>query len=375
MNKYECITSVGEGAYGVVIKCRNKESNEFVAIKKFKESEEDEAVRKTTLREVKILRMLKHDNIVQLIEAFRRKGKLYLVFEFVDRNLLEVLEGYPKGLEADYVRHLMRQLVRAVDYCHSNEVVHRDIKLENLLVRSSDKTLKLCDFGFARLMPMRSGILTDYVATRWYRSPELLLGEGHYGKEVDIWSIGCITGELIDAQPLFPGESEVDQLYLIQKMLGPLTAEQSEAFTQNQRYSGLKFPDMSRPTTIDQRYQGKMCKKAISFVKGTLVMDARYRLTAAEAVRHSWFEDVNSKDQRTQVRTPLALIGSQLIKPKVKGSTGEAGDTSEGENWVPTKRTTKQGGWARRTPPTLPPQLTPVSFPIRQHLRYHDMHN
>ena len=117
-----------------MLKCRNKETREILAIKKFKESEDDETVKKTTIREVKMLKLLKQENIVQLREAFRRKGKLYLVFEYVDKNLLEVLEESSQGLDEDKVRSYIYQLCRAIDYCHRLDVVHRDIKPENLLI-------------------------------------------------------------------------------------------------------------------------------------------------------------------------------------------------------------------------------------------------
>jgi cyclin-dependent kinase-like len=156
MNKYEVLGVVGEGAYGVVLRCRNKESGEIVAIKKFKESDDDEVLRKTTLREVKLLRMLRHPNIVSLTEAFRRKTKLYLVFEYVEKNLLEVLEEYSHGLDAALVQTYVLQLVQAIHWCHTNHVVHRDIKPENLLVNARTQTLKLCDFGFARILTGRS---------------------------------------------------------------------------------------------------------------------------------------------------------------------------------------------------------------------------
>jgi cyclin-dependent kinase-like len=168
MNKYEVLGIVGEGAYGVVLKCRNKETAEIVAIKKFKESDDDEILRKTTLREVKVLRMLRHNNIVSLKEAFKRKQKLYLVFEYVEKNLLEALEEQPAGLDPELVRLYTFQLVQAIHWCHSNSVIHRDIKPENLLINMRSKTLKLCDFGFARVLSKSSEELTDYVATRYY---------------------------------------------------------------------------------------------------------------------------------------------------------------------------------------------------------------
>jgi len=288
MNKYDILGVVGEGAYGVVLKCKNKETGEVVAIKKFKESDDDEMVKKNTLREVKLLRMLRQENIVHLKEAFRRKGKLYLVFEYVERNLLEAIEARPAGLDSEEVRRYMFQLCQAIEYCHANDVLHRDIKPENLLV-NKDGSLKLCDFGFARILPQKIVELTDYVATRWYRAPELLLG-APYSKPVDTWAIGCILGELTDGQPLFPGENEFDQLFVTQKILGPLLPEQMETFQKNPRYIGMKFPEVTRPETLEKRYLGKLSKKAMSFIKTCLKLDPAQRLTAAEALQHPYFE-------------------------------------------------------------------------------------
>lgn len=293
MNKYEVLGVVGEGAYGVVLRCRNKESGEIVAIKKFKESDDDEVLRKTTLREIKILRMLRHNNIVSLTEAFRRKTKLYLVFEYVDKNLLEVLEEQSSGLDASLVRLYIYQLVHAIHWCHSNEVVHRDIKPENLLINVRNHTLKLCDFGFARILNQSSQQdLTDYVATRWYRAPELLLGSTSYGFGVDMWAIGCIMGEISDGQPIFPGESEVDQLYIVQKIIGPLTPDHIELFMANPRFAGLKFPDMSKPETLQKKYVGKLSKRALNFIKDLLNMDPALRPTCAASVSDPYFEGI-----------------------------------------------------------------------------------
>ena len=310
MNKYEVLGLVGDGetyagAYGEVLKCRNKDTSEIVAIKKFKESEDDELVRKTTIREVKMLKLLRQENIVQLREAFRRKGKLYLVFEFVERNLLEVLEESSNGIGEDMVRSYIYQLCKAIEYCHRQDVVHRDIKPENLLI-STGHELKLCDFGFARIMP-KGGPMTDYVATRWYRSPELLLGSP-YSKGVDIWAIGCIMGELTDGQPLFPGENEVDQLYLIQKTLGPLTSDQYEAFQKNPRFLGLKFPEIGRPEALEKRYMGKLSRVALNFMKSLLKMDSKQRLTAAETLQHPYFDQIRQMVEGERPQTTATVL-------------------------------------------------------------------
>ena len=324
-------------------------------------------VRKTTLREVKVLRSLKHENIVSLKvrarastslpsgpardpdlrrargsdrvlltrpaaslpassfprtspsphlprppipslasqEAFRRKGKLYLVFEYVERNLLEVLEQRPNGLDPETVRRYIWQLVRAISWCHRSDVVHRDIKPENLLVdpeSRSNSALKLCDFGFARALTRAKTArepLTDYVATRWYRAPELLLGSDAYGFEVDQWAIGCIMGELIDGQPLFPGESDVDQLYIVQKHVGPLTEEQRGAARRNPRFAGTRFPaEGSEPIGIRRKYAGKVSETGLRFMHQLLRMDPRERLTWHGMLTHPFFEGMEGHDAR-----------------------------------------------------------------------------
>ena len=320
MNKYEVHGAVGEGAYGVVLKCRNKETGMIVAVKKFKENEEDEVVRKTTMREVKVLRMLQHRNIVSLLEAFRRKGRLYLVFEYADKNMLEVLEGNNGGVSPARVRSYIYQLVLAVNWCHVNNIVHRDVKPENLLI-NNDGTLKLCDFGFARTLSESGRGMTDYVATRWYRSPELLLGLTNYGREVDPWAVGCIMGELVDGQPLLPGESDIDQLYVIQKLLGPLTRAQDGYFLSNPRFNGLKFPDMGNPETLEKRYMGMLSKKGMDFMKGCLAMDPRDRFTASQMLAHPWFDDIRADYPLVPREEQELARGAEQLKAMERGES------------------------------------------------------
>jgi cyclin-dependent kinase-like len=307
MNKYEILNLIGEGAYGTVLKSLNKETNEIVAIKKFKGPEDDEASKKSVMRELKILRQLKHDNIVQFKEAFKRKGLLYLVLEFVDRNLLQVLEYSQDGLEEELVRKYMFQLCLALDHCHKQGIVHRDIKPENLLISNTQK-LKLCDFGFARNLTKEP--MTDYVATRWYRSPELLLGTS-YGKEVDVWAAGCIMGEITDGQPLFPGDNEIDQLYVIQKVLGSLTTDQKHAFESNPRFSNVKFPDISSYETLERRFSYKLSTKALKFLKSLLCINPSERITIKQAINHEYFDGI--RKNHSQDRPSTSLIKQEQI--------------------------------------------------------------
>ncbi|XP_035377647.1 cyclin-dependent kinase-like 5 isoform X1 [Electrophorus electricus] len=309
MNKFEVLGIVGEGAYGVVLKCRHKDTNEIVAIKKFKDSEENEEVKETTLRELKMLRTLKQENIVELKDAFRRRGKLYLVFEYVEKNMLELLEELPNGVPPDKVRNYIYQLIKAIHWCHKNDIVHRDIKPENLLISSED-VLKLCDFGFARdLSEGNDANYTEYVATRWYRSPELLLG-APYGKAVDMWSVGCILGELSDGQPLFPGESEIDQLFTIQKVLGPLPPEQMKLFYNNPRFHGLRFPTVSHPQTLERRYLGIINGPMLDLMKNLLLLNPNERFLTEQSLNHHAFQ-TQRQAERPGPPTPTPIRSSK----------------------------------------------------------------
>ena len=293
-NKYDVLGVVGEGAYGIVYKCKNKETGKYVAIKRFKEVDDD-LVKKTMKRELKMLQKLHHPNVVDFQEAYKRKGNLYLVFEFVEKNLLELLQEHPQGLDPNLIRHLIYQLCKAIKYMHEQNIIHRDVKPENLLI-TDNMELKLCDFGFARLI---SGSckekLTDYVATRWYRAPELLLTQGEYGKEVDYWAIGCIMGELVDGNPLFPGENEIDQIYCIQKVLGNLTEEQMDMFYNNPLFNGKNLLNVTKPETLQRRYMGKLNKVDISFMKGLLELDPKKRLNGKNVFSHPYFEVFEGK--------------------------------------------------------------------------------
>ena len=305
-NKYEVLGVVGEGAYGIVYKCKNKETGQYVAIKRFKEVEDD-LVKKTMKRELKMLQKLHHPNVVDFQEAYKRKGNLYLVFEFVDKNLLELLQEHPQGLDPNLIRHLIYQLCKAIKYLHSQNIIHRDVKPENLLV-TDNMELKLCDFGFARLI---SGSctekLTDYVATRWYRAPELLLTQGEYGKEVDYWAIGCIMGELVDGNPLFPGENEIDQIYCIQKVLGNLTEEQTDMFYNNPLFNGKNLLNVTKPETLQRRYMGKLSKTDISFMKGLLELDPKKRLNEKTVFSHPYFEKYERGNNTLKKNSPHYL--------------------------------------------------------------------
>ncbi|XP_043928996.1 cyclin-dependent kinase-like 5 [Protopterus annectens] len=223
--------------------------------------------------------------------------------------MLELLEEMPNGVPPEKVRNYIYQLIKAIHWCHKNDIVHRDIKPENLLISHED-VLKLCDFGFARNLSEGSNAnYTEYVATRWYRSPELLLG-APYGKAVDMWSVGCILGELSDGQPLFPGESEIDQLFTIQKVLGPLPPEQMKLFYSNSRFHGLRFPAVTHPQSLERRYLGIISGSLLDIMKNLLKLNPSERYLTEQCLNHPAFQA-----QRLMERSGSSPCRSSKRKP------------------------------------------------------------
>jgi len=292
MDKYENLGVVGEGSYGIVSKVKHKPTGRIVAIKKFIESEDDKNVRKIALREVRALRKLKHDNLVALLEVFRRKKRLYLVFEYVDRTVLDELERSPNGLSETFTCKIIYQVLSGTQYMHSVNFIHRDIKPENILI-SKAGVVKICDFGFARSLfrdsesasskLVGSGRVqcTDYVATRWYRAPELLVGDLHYGQSVDIWAIGCLTAELSNSLPLFPGKSDLDQLHLIMTACGELCEMHQTIFEKSSNFKKFTklLPRYKIGSVPLERTLKTTSVDLIEFIKSCLKMDPTMRMT------------------------------------------------------------------------------------------------
>lgn len=290
MEKYEKLGKIGEGSYGIVMKCRHRETGKIVAIKKFLETEDDPQIRKIALREVRMLKQLKHGNLVNLLEVFRRKRKLHLVFEFIDRCALDELDACPNGLEDEKLHKITWQVLKAVEFCHFNNIIHRDVKPENILV-SKQNIVKLCDFGFARSLAGPGADYTDYVATRWYRAPELLVGDTQYGASVDVWAIGCVFAEMLTGRPLWPGKSDIDQLYHIVQTLGPLIPRHVHIFSNNSYFRDLKIPEVQPENMVplESRFKGYDAV-TVPFMKACLMMEPDARLTCTQLLQHAYFD-------------------------------------------------------------------------------------
>ncbi|XP_047241196.1 cyclin-dependent kinase-like 5 isoform X2 [Girardinichthys multiradiatus] len=330
MERYESLGPVGEGSYGTVLKCRHRDSGRLVAIKKFVDSDNDKTVKKIALREIKLLRQLRHDNLVNLLEVWKRRRRWYLVFEFVDRTLLDELEQKSSGLDLNTCQQYLFQILRAANFCHQQNVIHRDIKPENILI-SQEGVVKLCDFGFARTIasPSEGGVYTDYVATRWYRAPELLVGDIKYGKPVDVWALGCLLIEMLTGQPLFPGDSDLDQIYHIVRCFGNLTAHHQELFHRNPIFSGVKLPECSKTVPLQQRFP-TIPPTALDLAQKCLEMDPKRRAQCSNLLDHLLFtqgsfsirflDELNTKIQKKhRENSTLPKIPKTTLQDDGKG--------------------------------------------------------
>ena len=320
-NKYKIIEIIGEGTYGIVYKCINTETNEIVAIKKF--IEEYEKLPKNIIlnREVFILQSSKNENIVKLIEVFLYKGYLYLVFEYAEKNLIQLIEEYPKGLNQELIRTFIYQICKAISYLHKRNVIHRDIKPENILIKNNS-IIKICDFGFARKMKKnektnRFEKMTEYMATRWYRAPEIILGQGNYGPEIDFWSIGCIMGEMADGNALFPGENQINQLEYIIKLLGNLPEELVDKYNNNPNFNVNKLFIVNKPETLEKRYENILSSDAIDFMKGLLELNPKKRLNYETVFNHKYFEcfkNINDDRNDNDLSFSLNMDENKIIQ-------------------------------------------------------------
>jgi len=286
---YKKIEKLGEGTYGVVYKALNLETNEFVAIKKIKLDQNDEGMPSTTLREISILKQLHHPCIVELKYCNYTKGRLHLIFEYLDQDMkqfLDSLEGGPPDKAT--IKSLMYQLVDGLYACHSKRFFHRDLKPQNLLINKEGR-LKIADFGLGREHGIPIDEFTHEIVTLWYRSPELLLSSTKYSGSVDVWSVGCIMAELYLKEAIFMGDCEIDQLYQIFANLGTPTNENWPGVEQLSEYKSV-FPRWKRKSWKELVPNG--CPQAYDLLEKLLQYEPSARLYAKTMLTHPYFDDV-----------------------------------------------------------------------------------
>ncbi|KAK4273310.1 hypothetical protein QN277_021737 [Acacia crassicarpa] len=288
---------IGHGSFGVVFQAKCLETGETVAIKKVLQD------KRYKNRELQTMRLLDHSNIVSLKHCFfstTEKEELYLnlVLEYVPETLHRVIRHYNKmnqKMPLIYVKLYFYQICRALAYIHNSiGVCHRDIKPQNLLVNPHTHQLKLCDFGSAKVL-VKGEPNISYICSRYYRAPELIFGATEYTTAIDIWSAGCVLGELLLGQPLFPGESGVDQLVEIIKVLGTPTREEIKCMNPN--YTEYKFPQI-KAHPWHKIFHKRMPSDAVDLVSRLLQYSPNLRITALEALVHPFFDELRDPNTR-----------------------------------------------------------------------------
>jgi len=299
MEKYQKIEKIGEGTYGVVYKARNRLTGEMVALKKIRLEAEDEGIPSTAIREISILKELQHPNIVRLHDVIHTEKKLTLVFEFCDEDLKKHLDQATNGLTPQAIKMYLFQLLAGVAFCHDRRVLHRDLKPQNLLVskiENADGDLKLADFGLARACGIPVRRYTHEVVTLWYRAPDVLMGSRKYSTPVDLWSVGCIFGEMAAGRPLFPGTSDADQLIRIFKLLGTPNETSWPDMVQLPEYKpDFQVHQVAREQGIPVKLK-EFCPNldplGLDLLHKMLQYDPAQRVTAKQAMSHEYFNEL-----------------------------------------------------------------------------------
>ncbi|KAK2822698.1 hypothetical protein Q5P01_022763 [Channa striata] len=285
MNRYTTLKQLGDGTYGSVLLGRSNETGELVAIKRMKRKfySWEECL---NLREVKSLTKLNHANVVKLKEVIRENDYLYFVFEYMKENLYQLMkEREYKMFSENEIRNILFQVLSGLTFVHKHGYFHRDLKPENLLCMGPE-LVKIADFGLAREIRCQPPY-TDYVSTRWYRAPEVLLKSSSYSSPIDMWAVGCIMAELYTLRPLFPGNSEVDEIFKICQVLGtPKKSDWPEGYNLAASMN-FRFPKCV-PTSLRSLIPNAS-DEAITLMKDMLQWDPEKRLSAAQALQSPYF--------------------------------------------------------------------------------------
>ncbi|KAI4094978.1 MAG: hypothetical protein LQ348_006525 [Seirophora lacunosa] len=288
-SSFQQLEKLGEGTYATVFKGRNRQTGELVALKEI-HLDSEEGTPSTAIREISLMKELKHENIVSLHDVIHTENKLMLVFEYMDKDLKKFMDSRGQGGQLDYVtiKSFMYQLLQGIAFCHENRVLHRDLKPQNLLINNKGQ-LKLADFGLARAFGIPVNTFSNEVVTLWYRAPDVLLGSRTYNTSIDIWSAGCIMAEMYTGRPLFPGTTNEDQLQKIFRLMGTPSERSWPGIT--------TFPEYKSGWHVYATQDLRMIlptvdPAALDLLGRCLQLRPEMRISAQDSLQHVWFRDL-----------------------------------------------------------------------------------
>lgn len=313
ISQFEKLKKIGEGTYGSVFMARDRASTRLVALKRVKirtSGFDREGMPTTALREIGLLRSLPaHENVVRLHEVAvgSRMDAIFLVFEYCEHDVARLLDWMRTPFSTSEIKCLMVQLFEAVAHLHEHHVIHRDLKLSNLLLTAGG-VLKLCDFGLARPLAAPASAapqpLTLKVVTLWYRAPELLLGARSYTAAIDNWALGCILGELLLHRPLMPGSTEAEQVRLMCALLGSPSERIWPGFAELPLARSFALPEQPY-NELAARFSGtrELSRGSLALLNALLTYDPRKRTTARAALGHAFFAEAPPAKARALLPT------------------------------------------------------------------------
>uniref|UniRef100_A0A4W4DVV7 cyclin-dependent kinase n=1 Tax=Electrophorus electricus TaxID=8005 RepID=A0A4W4DVV7_ELEEL len=314
VEEFQCLNRIEEGTYGVVYRAKDKKTDEIVALKRLKMEKEKEGFPITSLREINTILKAQHPNIVTVREIVvgSNMDKIYIVMNYVEHDLKSLMETMKQPFLPGEVKTLMVQLLRGVRHLHDNWILHRDLKTSNLLL-SHKGILKIGDFGLAREYGSPLKPYTPVVVTLWYRGPELLLGAKEYSTAVDMWSVGCIFGELLTQKPLFPGKSEIDQINKIFKDLGSPSEKIWPGYVELPAVKKMTFTDYPY-NNLRKRFGALLSDQGFDLMNKFLTYCPAKRISADEALMHEYFQETPRPIEPSMFPTWPAKSEQQRVK-------------------------------------------------------------
>jgi renal tumor antigen len=314
MKKYKLVCKKGEGTFSEVVKAENTETGNHYAIKCMKTAF-DSAKQVSNLREIQALkRLTPHPNIISLEEVLydEPSGRLAIVFELMEQNLYDMISGRKNHLEQDLIRKVAYQIFNAILHMHSRGIFHRDIKPENILVDPTGQHVKVADLGSCRSITSSKHPMTEYIATRWYRSPECLLTDGYYGAEMDIWGAGCVLFEITALFPLFPGADEIDQINRIHKVLGtPSPSILAKLKAKGSSRINYDFP--SQKGIGIRHFISHAPQEEVDLLNQTLIYDYNLRIKAQQVLETPYFESLHEKSKVVSDHNPTRIQATTKV--------------------------------------------------------------